>query len=447
MKNIRIRDKYNKKLEFSIERNINSMDSHENLYLKNDIGKMEDVFLNTKFLFDFKVEEDDFLKEIRTSIENLSFETILYLCDTYKFRFIRVYDYIREVISEDFKNYREIYSIFLELFKKGETINSLNLSIFVLYILNGNVKEFCKINLLNNIDHLEISSLILKEEEITNILSYEKLISFFYKDKDVFYVMKFINDLHKNSYRRIIFSFYIFNIKDIEIENLSYKETFILMEYSLNFKNAVNKLSNVLLVQENLHTIRELMKNFKEIVSKLHKNNYLNFEKEVDIKFLRMGLCLFENIKENITDEYFNSYIKERIIVLIKERNLKDGKEAINILNILDKDISKEIFLNFEEEYDSFEFGIFILRLFRNYRYYSNIVGECEKYFYITKVMESDDFKIVFLRSLSILYKKDYLSKSGYKFLKIIMDYREIYDVYNSYINFIVLKIIERCEN
>ena len=61
--------------------------------------------------------------------------------------------------------------------------------------------------------------------------------------------------------------------------------------------------------------------------------------------------------------------------------------------------------------------------------------------------MESDDFKIVFLRSLSILYKKDYLSKSGYKFLKIIMDYREIYDVYNSYINFIVLKIIERCEN
>ncbi len=445
MKNIRIRDKYNKKLEFSIERNINSMDSHENFYLKNDIGKIEDVFLNTKFLFDFKVEEDNFLKEIRTSIENLSFETLLYLCDTYKFRFIRVYDYIREVISEDFKNYREIYFMFLELLKKGETINSLNLSIFVLYILNGNVKEFCKRNLLSNIDHLEISSLILKDEEITNILSYEKLISFFYGDKDKFHVMKFINDLYKNSYRKIIFSFYIFNIKDIEIESLSYEETFILMEYSLNFKNAVNKLINILLVQENLHIIRELMKNFKEIVSKLYKNNYLNLQKEVDIKFLRMGLCLFENMKEKITDEYF-TYIKERIIVLIKERNLKEGKEAINILNILDKDISKEIFFNFEEEYDCFEFGIFILRLFRNYKYYSSIIGECENYFYITKIVENDDFKIVLLRSLSILYKKDYLSKSGYRFLKIIMDYREIYDFYNSYINFIVLKIIERCE-
>lgn len=446
MKNIRIRDKYNKKLEFSIERNTHSIDSSELLSLKNDIGKIEDVFLNINFLFDFKVEEEDFLKDMRNSIENLSFENLLHLCDTYEFRFIRAYDYVRRAISDGFKNYKEIYLMFLELFKKGKTINSLNLSIFVLYILNGDVKEFCKRNLLDNIDHLEITSLILKEEELINIPSYEKLISFFYESRDVFYVMKFINNFCKNSYRKIIAIFYIFNIKNIEVDKLSYDETFILMEYCLNFKNAVNKLSSILLVQENLHIIRDLMKNFKRIISRLCKNNYLNFQKEMDIKFLRMSLCLFENIREEISDEYFSTYIKDRIIVLIKERNLKDGKEAINILNILDKDISKEIFFNFQEEYDCFEFGIFILRLFRNYKYYSNIIGECENYFYITKVMESDEFKISLLRSLSILYKRDYLSKRGYKFLKIMMDYKEIYDCYNSYINFIVLKIIERCE-
>ena len=167
------------------------------------------------------------------------------------------------------------------------------------------------------------------------------------------------------------------------------------------------------------------------------KERFLNYE-NLDMEFIYLNINLFDDLKEIL------NFIFVKLREAFYDRNFREVKQIIMIYNELNINIGEKISEIFNKEYSSVEFGKFILRAFRDYEYFTSIIGQLEKRFYLTKLVNDFDFRIILFRSLCIVYKDFNFEIVGSSFLNIIMDYQEFYDESSSYINFIAQKILER---
>lgn len=449
MKNICIRDKFNREISEDIRIElckldldcINFNDSYKNYSL------VKDVFYKLGFVLDFKVEDMDFLESLKYAINKFDSKKLIYLCDSYKFRFFNAYDYILKSSIINFENFNNIISVFLDLLKNGKTKNSLNLSIFILSFFDDNIiYNFCRDFLLNDLDYLEVCSFVLRNHEMNKEVTYFSLFKYFYGNFKIIDLIENLNENYFNSYLKFIVSFCLFDIKNFDINSLSFSELKIFMKYIINYKKSMDKISGKFLFLNNFDEFKFMLIDFDFILKKLE--NRINTENydygNIDIEFCYLGMCLFGKFKDYFSTYEFKEYVYLNFIDNLYSRNYKECKRIVLIYNILNIDVSEKIQKLFNKEYDSIDFLKFALRALRDYKYFYNILIEFEKNVYLTKLVNDFEFRNLFLRNLVVVYDKFDFKIVGVGFLKIIMQYEEFYNEKSSYINFIVQKILER---
>lgn len=450
MKDIYIRNKFNKKISNEVKEEIGNIKCL-NSFKFNDVNSYQfltkDGFYKLRFAFDFCEEDLEFLENIKDSINSFDFEKLIYLCDTYEFRFFKVFDYISRNVVIDCNNFKKIYSIFMELLKKGETVNSISLAIFVLSFFDFNQTiDFCKNVLCKDIDYLEISSFVLKNYNVEDNYTYFDLFKYVYKNVNTTELLDRLNKIYSNSYRKFIVSFYLFNIKNLNLFDLNDFDFKILLRYISNCRKSLNNISDRFLFEDKFNEFKNISEDLNLVLNKMRdiiKERFLNYE-NLDMEFICLNINLFDDLKENYLGEGFLNFIFIKLTEALYDRNFREVKQIIMIYNQLHINIGEKISKIFNKEYSSVEFGKFILRAFRDYEYFTFIISELEERFYLTKLVNDFDFRIILFRSLCIVYKDFNFEIVGSNFLNITMDYQEFYDESSSYINFIVQKILER---
>lgn len=450
MKNIYIRNKFNQKISNEVKQEIESikyLKSFKFKDLNSDQSLIKDSFYRLKFVFDFYEEDREFLENIKSSINNFDFEKLIYLCDSYEFRFFKVFDYISRNVVIDCNNFNKIYSIFMELLKKGETVNSISLAIFVLSVFDFNqIINFCKNALLKDIDYLEISSFILKNYNIEDSYTYFDLFKYVYKNVNTTELIDRLNKIYSNSYRKFIVSFYLFNVKDLNLRDLNDFDFKILLKYVLTYRKSLSNVRDRFLFVDKFNEFKNINEDLSLVLKEMRdlvKERFLNYE-NLDMEFICLNISLLDDLKGNYLGDGFLNFIFIKLTEALYDRNFREVKQIIIIYNQLHINISEKILGIFNKEYSSLEFGKFILRAFRDYEYFTSIISELEKRFYLTKLVNDFEFRIILFRSLCIVYKDFNFEIVGSNFLNIIMDYQEFYDESSSYINFIAQKILER---
>lgn len=450
MKDIYIRNKFNKKISNEVKEEIENIKYLKSFKFENVNSiqfLIKDGFYRLKFAFDFHEEDLEFLENIKTSINSFDFEKLIYLCDSYEFRFFKVFDYISRNVVIDCNNFKKIYSIFMELLKKGETVNSISLAIFVLSVFDFNqIIDFCKNVLCRYIDYLEISSFILKNYNVEDNYTYFDLFKYVYKNVNITELLDGLNKIYSNSYRKFIVSFYLFNIKDLNLRDLNDFDFKILLRYVSNCRKSLNNISDRFLFEDKFNEFKNINEDLNLVLNKMRdivKERFLNYE-NFDMEFIYLNINLFDDLKEIYLGNEFLNFIFVKLTGSLYDRNFREVKQIIMVYNQLHINISEKISEIFNKEYSSVEFGKFILRSFRDYEYFTSIISELEKRFYLTKLVNDFEFRIILFRSLCIVYKDFNFEIVGSSFLNIIMDYQEFYDESSSYINFIAQKILER---
>lgn len=450
MKDIYIRNKFNKKISNEVKEeieNIKYLKSFKFKDVNSDQSLIKDGFCRLKFAFDFCEEDLEFLENIKVSINSFDFEKLIYLCDSYEFRFFKVFDYISRNVVIDCNNFKKIYSIFMELLKKGETVNSISLAIFVLSFFDFNqIIDFCKNVLCKDIDYLEISSFVLKNYNVEDNYTYFDLFKYVYKNVNITELLDRLNKIYSNSYRKFIVSFYLFNIKDLNLCDLNDFDFKILLRYISNCRKSLNNISDRFLFEDKFNEFKNINEDLNLVLNKMRhiiKERFLNYE-NLDMEFIYLNINLFNDLKEDYLGDEFLNFIFIKLTEALYNRNFREVKQIIIIYNQLHINISQKISEIFNKEYSSVEFGKFILRVFRDYEYVTSIISELEKRFYLTKLVNDFEFRRILFRSLCIVYKDFNSEIVGSNFLNIIMDYQEFYDESSSYINFITQKILER---
>lgn len=448
MKNICIRDKFNREISSDINQKINKLNLtsikfnnlHGNCYL------MRDEIYKLRFIFDFNLESEDFLNEILDSIYKKDSKKLIYLCDSYKFRFFKVFDYILDKNIINSENFNYIIPIFLDLMKNGKTKNSLNLSIFILSFFDKvEIYDFCRECLLNDLDYLEVCSFVLRNDKENDELTYFGLFKYFYSDFKIINLLHKLNENYFNSYLKFILSFYLFNVKNLNIDRLDNFELKIFTKYIFNYKKSMNKISGKFLFFDNFDEFKFMLTELNFILEKLEEViNDRNYEDEnIDIEFCYLKMCLFGG-NSYLSHNKFKDYTYKKLVDNLYERNYRECKIIILIYNILDINISEKINKLFNKEYESVNFLKFVLRVFREYKYFYSILSEFEKNVYLTKFINDFEFRNLIFRSLVVVYNKFDYEIVGCGFLKVTMDYEEFYNEKSAYINFIVQKILER---
>lgn len=441
MKNIYIRGRINEKISNDIK--------HKKEKVRIDYVKFEginkeilarDEFYDLKFIFDFNLESAQFLSEIKSSIQNLDSNKLVYLCDSYKFRFFKTFDYVIENIDINKNNLKNIYLLFKDLFENGETVNSLNLSILILNLFSKNKVLIFLNEIKEDLNYLEVSSFLMKDKDVRDECTYFSLFKSLYGNEDKLSLVKYLN---KNCFSslKFILSFYLFRIRDFKIKSLKCDDIESFLEYILNVKNSINKLSGDFLFLDKFQLFKLIIEDINLILDKT--KSVLNFKEfNEDICFLNLNL--FTRSKNEYLNDEFLNFLYERLLSGIYDGETGRIRKIISIYNILDVNISKEISEVFKLEYESVDFFKIVLISFRDYKYFVNILNEIEDSVYITKFICDHGFRNLILRILSVVYTKNDSDMICIKFIKCIVSYKKFYFEGSNYINFIVQKILER---
>lgn len=423
MKNIYIRSELNGKLNENIKNIVESVDYFKIPEFKNYKLNSKDIFLENisllKYFTNFKVESDEFLEKVICSIKNFDSVSLINLCDSYEFVFYKVFEEVQK-ISINKENFRKTFLLFMELFRKGISVNSLNLSLIMLNNFDRfGVSRFCE-NIFRINEHLEVVGFIVKNNSMY----------FDFKSE-----LNWINQKNKFIYKNVLIRFCCLNIGDFEIEDFDF-----LIEYAYNLKNCMNYFGNAVLFIENKNILQRFVCFIDKIENKF-KDKILNF-KSLSYEEFYFVLKLFPNLKYE--KDKIKSYIFEGIKTDLNERNLRNVKFKIFILNEMDLNISNEIILNFKNQFDSVEFCEMFLRCFRKYKYFCYLIDEFEDEVYITELANDKCFRKFILRCLTVFYASLSYETVGIKILKFIMNYEDFYNENSDYINFIVEKVLER---
>ena len=451
MENIIIRDKYNKKINSKHKKeikNITFQDNFKYIKVKKNNKLASETFHNFKYFFDFNHESNEFLKEVEDAIKKLNLRKLLNLCDSSELRFFKIYDYIYNNISIN-ENYNEYYDLFQNLIKKGKTTNSLNLGLYIISFINKqSIINFCKNIISDDLDYIEITTYILKNSnELSNNNIYNMFINY-YSNKNVFTFLNGINLNKESTYKDFIISFYIFDISNIDLEKLSDFQLETFFTYVFNLKNAVDYIVNKLLMNPIFSEFKQLVKDVDNLFNKLEKMidlktlNYLS----LDYKIFMFYAKFFKGFKEHINEETLNG-IFEDLVSSILNKNYKKGKKIIQIYNKLDINISDRLFEDLKDINNFVDVCNSTLRICKDYKYFSNIINNMEKSFYITELIKNNNFRITLIRNLYIYYDNLNFDVIGSVFLKSIMEYEEYYYESKEYINLILEEILERTDN
>lgn len=425
MKNIYIRSGLNRKLNENIKNIVESVDYFKIPEFKNYKFNSKNVFLDKlsllKYFTDFKIESDEFLEKIILSIESFDSVSLINLCDSCEFVFYKTFEKVQEIpITKD--NFRKMFLLFMELFRNGMSVNSLNLSLIMLNNFDRlGVSKFCE-NIFKINDHLEVTSFVIKNNSIKF---------------DFLNEISWINREKNFSYKNILIRFYCLDVVDFDFEIDDFK---LVIEYAYNLKKCMNYFGNAILLCEN----KDILQKFARFLDKIQnnfENKFTNFQK-LDYRKLYFVLKLFPNL--DYTKEQLKVYVLEGIKNDLNENILSHNKFKIGILNDLDLNISNEIISNFKNQFYSTSFCEIFLRYFRKYKYFWDLINQFEDEIYITDVVNNKCFRKFVLRLLTVFYSSLSYEIVGIRILKFIMNYENFYNENSDYINFIVEKVLER---
>ncbi len=444
-----IRDNLNKQINESVKEKLKYIKFYDidKFYIRKDCKiSLYEKCSNLKYILGFKEESLEFLEKIKFALRELDLNKLVYLCDTYEFRFFKVFDYIIEIGIIDNTNFREIWVLFKSLIKVCRTINGLNLSIFVLNILDKNIlSELNTLGLYEDLNHIEVLGFLYKNETCCSNNLYFNLFKNSYKKFDIKMLDK-LNKFEKFNSKAFIVHFYLSSIDNIDFEYFNITDFKILIEYLINFEKSLNKLSNKFLHEDKICEFTKMYKDLNFFVN--HLKNVVDekklIENSYDIKFICLYLESFSSFRDFYLNEKILNFIFNKLVEFIEDRNFKDIYNIIGIYNNIDINISQNLIPLIVKNYSSCDFCEYIIRKFRNYKYFYEILNEIEKNVYLTKVLEKIEFRVLLLRSLSCFYAKNTYNMVGINFLKILMEDKSLYIENIDYINFIAQKILER---
>ena len=452
MKNIIIRDKNNQKIDSKLKKEFKTV-VFEGKFKFNKIKKTSKLanstFYNFKYFFDFEEENDEFLLELENAIREFDLKQILNLCDSLNFRFFKAYEYIHSKISIEEENYEKYYSLFVELFKKAKTVNSVNLAVYIIYFINKNVaKNICKNIFKNDLNYIEITSFVLRNTKYeTDDIILNMFINFYVR-KNTFIFLNTLNISAKSTYKEFIMSFYLYDISKIPLYDLSDFELETFFTFVFNLKKSTNSLTNAYLMDDMFGELKPLIKNVNDLFEYIEKIvdfksfNYLN----LDYKIFMFYIEFFKGFEDYIDNKVLNGIFTD-FISYIETKDYINGKKVILIFNKLDVDVTESLFNEIKHRSDFIDLCKSILRICSKYKYFSSIITSMEKYFYITALIKDDDFRTTLIRNLYIYYNGLNFEVVGNVFLKAIMEYENLYHENKNYINLILEEILERMDN
>lgn len=451
MKNlvIGIRNKFNKKIDDDVKKEIENLKFCDvsDFYIDEDyLNSFEEKYSRVKYILGFCEDDIKILENLELYVQKLDLENLCKMCDEYEFRFFKIFGYIIGTSLINRENFKDVYSLFCNLIKKGETLNSINLSLFVIGIFDKrSVHNLCRKILHKYIDHVEICGFICRNDYFESQNLYFNLVRDSYKDFNLEFLFK-INKFEKLNSRALILCFYLFGIDNLNFKNFDIPSLKILIEYIINLRKSVCRVSNSFLFENKMEEFKNLSRDLNSFVGNikeiLRKKSIAKGNK--DIGFISLCIYLFEDIREMEIDEKLLNFLFENLVSFIKDRDFKSSLQIMKIYDKLEVNVSSRLAPLFFENYSSAEFGIYILRLFRGYKYFGELINEFEKGCYLTKLMDEFEFRKVLLRSLSVFYSKNSNLIAGVNFLKIFMDKFEFYVEGIGYINFVAQKILER---
>lgn len=426
MKNVYIRSGLNKRVNENIKELVKNVDYFKipdfKNYKSNTISVFSDVLSRLKLFTNFKYESDEFLEKIIYSINNFDSTSVINLCDSYEFSFYRVFECLSEIsITKD--NFRQMFILFMELFRNGISVNSLNLSLVMLNSFDRvGVNKFCK-SIFGINDHLELIGFLFENNCSLNFNLVNEL--------------EMVNEIKPFNYKDNLLRFYCLNIKNLSFKNEKFST---IIEYAYNIKMSIRYFGQRILFDEGKvlicdfnYLLIRIQEEFEDVLLNLDKLSYKEFS---------FVLKLFPNIK--YSTEEVRRYALNGIKDNLNKNELKQIKYIIQILNDSDLNISKEIVLEFKNRFCIIEFCDSFVRCFRGYKYFYELINEFENEVYLTKTINDKYFRRSILRSLTIFYGSLSYEIVGIKILKFIMNYEDFYNESNYYINFIAEKILER---
>lgn len=446
-----IRDKNNKKIDIKIRKDIKNVMFEDILkFTKNRkvVNLAISKFCNFKYFFDYERENTELLYELEVAIQKFELKKLIDLCDGYSNRFFDAYEYLYKKIKIKEENYKYYYKLFFDLFKNGKTSNSINLATYFINLINKNLaKEICDNILKDNLDYIEISSFVLKNSRNCDYNTTFNMFVNSYVEKNTFEYLNNLNMSKQRDFKDFIMSFYLYDVLNICLSKLDDFELTIFFTYMFNLKNASDYLSSKFMFDDLFSQLKYLVKDVKELFEKVENVidfKTLNYE-ELDYKVFRFYIRFFKDFKKYIDNRVLKN-IFEDFIKAIEKDNYNEGKQIVRIYNELDVDITEELFEKLYYD-DSMELCKAILRICREYKYFGNVIKNIERKFYITELIENEDFRRILFRSLYIFYDSLNFEVVGTVFLKAVMEKKELYYENKYYINTILEEILERVGN
>lgn len=391
-----------------------------------------------KYIFDYEHEEKCILTGILDGIKDNDANKIIDICDSYKYKFIDLYDYILEQMDLNKFNYDKLYKLFCDVLINTSTTNGINLSVFMLYTLGS--LNICKISnalLIEDIEYIEVFSYISNGAYEGNNIFFN-IFSYRYGNKSLTELIdKYL--LSNHEFKKIdiyICVFYIFRIHDF-IGYIDENIRISLLEFLYNLKVMAERC-----VDKQVYKLKFSISKLNKDIYMCIEKNQLNFNLLEDLsstyRYIKIlpdkhkGFVRDEIIK-NI-DEVLSKYINDR-----EDRNLR---YIIEVLNDIDLDISCYLDKFIVSNYQNIEFHIFLIFNMRKYIYLNNVLKRIEDISYLSYLIRNDRFAVVLLRIMVVLYKYNQTSKSGIRFLKVLMEHEELYYRYRSYVNYLLLHIM-----
>lgn len=395
-------------------------------------------FYNLRYIFDYENEGECILEELLDGIKNFDTDRIVNICDSYEYKFIDLYDYIIKNLELNMYNYDKLYNVFSYVLLNTRTINGINLSIFMLYILGSpNIYSISRALLYDDIDYIEVLSYISNEDYRGRNI-YFNIFSYRYRNKSLIDLLKifYSNGINLNKTSYYISVFYLFNMsseKTLDSEN----DIDLFLDFLYNFKCSVEGY------------LKKFVYKLRFSVSKLYRdmelcmrNNGLYSMNICSLSFLYRYVRLLTNEKRIQLRDRLCESIDKTFLEHIENMDVKNTRYMVELLNSIDLDISGYLDVTLRINYENIEFHKFILFNMRNYRYLNNIVNKIEDISYLSYLIRDDRFTIILLRVLVILYSNHQDNRPGIRFLRVIMEYKELYFEYRLYINYLLTRLM-----
>lgn len=435
-----IRDKYNKYIGDELRNKISNLDIRVSIF--NNTEYIHKFGISTALgklhrLLPYEEEEISFLDEIMNSIIGLDVSSIITLCDNYKFRFFKIYDYLIKNLNRNFFD-SDLSSLFIDVLLNTCSTNGLNLSLFILSFFNPlGLQELYVNDLRNNVDYLEIIPFVILDR---NIISNEFLVlNLFYSGRKINYVL---NEVERNCSVSMGLLYFLFYLYETDLNSNSSMNDLKVLKYL----NILRKNLNMVFPKKiyiNRFTYIELFKKVEFVISNF---KYLVMNKEVylDIEYILIYLELF-----GIEDKFFKNevqdFIKKELINSIEYFNVKKCKAIFTIYSILDINILDIIDDFIVKYYENVMFADLLFRSIREYKYAIDIVKSFENIFYLNKLIYNGKITITVLRVLILIYEKNRLINDvGFKILRSVIEDKRLYLTYINYIKYFAIKITER---